>query len=84
MAMQAGTFFSHFKQVKAFLQQHPDVAPALAAELEKVNQEFKKTFTPDAFKQALADGCEIDSNLEELITSATIVLQKERTRLGTV
>ncbi len=82
MAMQVGTFFSQFKQVKAFVQEHQSAAPELSAELEKLNQAFKKTFTPDAFKQALAENAAVDSNLEELITSATILLQKERTRLS--
>lgn len=82
MAMQAGTFFTHFKQIKAFLDKHPDASAEMKDASDKLNQAFKQSFTPDAFKQALADNADIDSNLEDITTSATILMSQERARLG--
>jgi mRNA-degrading endonuclease HigB of HigAB toxin-antitoxin module len=82
MAMQAGTFFSHFKQIKAFLEKHPDASAELKDATTRLNEAFKKSFTPDAFKQALADNANIDTNLEDITTSVTLLMSKERTRLG--
>jgi mRNA-degrading endonuclease HigB of HigAB toxin-antitoxin module len=82
MAMQAGTFFTHFKQIKAFIEKHPDASDELKAACSSINDAFKKSFTPEAFKQALADNAIIDTNLEDITTSATILMSKDRTRLG--
>jgi hypothetical protein len=82
MAMSAPTFFAHFKQLKAYLADHPGASDELKTAFAAVGATFKATYSADAFKQALAGGETIDVPLEESLTSALMIFNRERATRG--
>ena len=80
MPMSASTFFAHFKKLKAYLAENPDVSDELKHAFAAIAGAFKTAYTAEAFKQALADNQPVDSELEERVTSALILLNRDRTR----
>ena len=82
MSMTATTYLAHFKQVKAYLDGHPDASGELRQAHEVDGAAFKAAYTPEALKQALASGATVDVNLEDRITSTLLLLNRERARRG--
>jgi len=80
MAMQAGKFFSHLYQIKAYVMKHENASEELKAAYDKLNQAFKKAFTPDEFKKALAGNVDVGSDLEERTTSTLLLMNQDRAR----
>ena len=82
MVMSASTFLAQFRQIKAYLDSHPDASLELRASFAGDNAAFKLAYTPDAIKQALSDNAPVDSDLEDRITSTVILLNRDRARRG--
>ena len=82
MVMPATAFFAQLKKVKIYLEEHPDASEELQRAFERLNTAFKTSFTPEEFKAALAEGRAVDSELEEEITSATVLMNQDRARRG--
>jgi hypothetical protein len=78
MAMSAVAFLAHFKQVKAYLDSHPGASAELKNAFAGDSAAFKAAYTPEALKQALASGAQVDVNLEDRITSTLLLLNHER------
>ena len=76
----AAAFLGQLRQIKGYLDAHPQASEGLSGAHDALLKAFKSTYTTDDFKQALASGAEIDSNLEELVTSAVMQLNQERLR----
>ena len=82
MVMQTTAFFAQLRKLKAYIDEHPDASSQLREAYERVNAAFKKRFTPEEFKTALAEGAAVDSELEESITSAMVLMNQDRARRG--
>ncbi len=80
MPLTAAAFLGQVRQVKGYLDAHPDAAEVLSAAYETMWASFKSSYTADDFKALLAAGGAVDSNLEELVTSALLRLNQERAR----
>jgi hypothetical protein len=80
MAMRASAFLEGFQRAKKHLAEHADAHPDLRAALEKATAAFRHTYTPEAFKEAIAADTQVPDALEEAVTSLLILLQRERTR----
>jgi hypothetical protein len=68
MAMRARDFADRLREVKSGVQAGID-DPELHDSLLRVSELFKRTCSPEAFKQMLADDREVDSGLEEEMTT---------------
>ncbi|HPR62926.1 MAG TPA: hypothetical protein PK014_01790 [Thermoanaerobaculia bacterium] len=79
--MSINRFYSTLKTIKIFIQDHPDVSEELASSIKKVEQSFRATYTSESFKEALMANADIPSDLEEEITSASILYNNEKARL---
>jgi hypothetical protein len=77
MAMQAGTFFAHFNQIKIYVQKYPDASDEIKSGFRSLAEAFKAAYTPQDFKQALATNAEVSSDLEERVTSTLILIKRE-------
>jgi len=80
MAMQAGDFFSKFYQIKSYLMKHDDASDELKSAYDRLNQAFKKAFTPQDFKKALAENTDVGSDLEERTTATVLLMNRDRAR----
>jgi hypothetical protein len=82
MVMSAAAYLAHFKQVKAYLENHPEASAELRRAFAADTAAFKAAFTPEALKEAIAAGSEVDVNLEDRMTSTLLLLTHERARRG--
>ena len=82
MVMTAASYLAHFKQVKGYLESHPEASDELRRAHEADGAAFKAAYTPEALRQALAAGSTVDVNLEDRITSTLLLLNRERARRG--
>jgi hypothetical protein len=80
VAMSASTFFTYYKQVKAYLGANPDACSELQAAFAGDAEAFKKTYTSEAFKKALQENLPIDNNLEERLTTTLTLMNQDRAR----
>jgi|GEM_PF-2326282 len=82
MVMSTAAYLAHFKQVKSYLEGHPEAAAELRRSHEADAAAFKAAYTPEALKQALAAGATVDVNLEDRMTSTLLLLNRDRARRG--
>jgi hypothetical protein len=80
MVMSTSVYFAQFKQIKAFLAEHPEASDELKKAFADTAAAFKAAYTAEAFKQALTENQPVDSDLEERITSALILFKSERAK----
>lgn len=80
MPLNAAAFLGQVRQIKGYLDGHPQASDSLTSAYEAMWKAFKSTYSAEDFKQVLASGTPIDSNLEELVTSALLALNQERAR----
>ncbi len=80
MAMRASAFLERFQRAKKHLAEHAEVSAELRAAFESANAAFRRAYTPEAFKEALAADAQVPDALEEATTSLLILLQRERAR----
>ena len=80
MVMTASVFLKRFRQVKTYLAEHDNVSPELAEAFEKVASDFKGTYTPEAFKLLLSEDGPIEGGLEDDLTSASVLCNRDRAR----
>ena len=78
MPLSATSFFAQFKKIRGYLGENPDASVELKQAFAQLAASFKAEFTADAFKQALADDQPVSSDLEERMTSALMILNRER------
>jgi hypothetical protein len=82
MAISASEFLKRFKQIKAYLDANPDAGPELREGFQAMAAKFKAAYSAEAFKQALTDDAAVPSDLEERLTSVTVLLNRERASRG--
>jgi hypothetical protein len=74
----ASYFFSQYKKIKEFLADGTKGSQELKEAFHNLNEGFKKNFQPDQFKAALAANTPIPDDLEERLTSALIIFNREK------
>jgi len=84
MVIPASMFLKRFQQIKAYLAEHGDAPPELVEAFRKVASDFKATYTPDAFKRLLSENAPVEGGLEDDITSALVLCNRDRARRGSV
>ncbi|MCP4899105.1 MAG: hypothetical protein GY906_19225 [bacterium] len=82
MPMSAKNFYARFVAMQKYIKAEPDAPVELRDAAGQVGAALKGSYTSEAFKQALADDAEIDSELEERLTSALILMNQHRTKSG--
>jgi len=80
MPMSTSAFLAQFKQLKAYLEAHPDASEELKTAYAEDTAAFKQAYTPEARRRALADNESVGSDLEERMTSTLILLSRDRAR----
>lgn len=78
MPLNANLFYSKLKRLKLYVSSHEDVSAELKEAYQKLLASFKATYTSEAFKEALQNNSPVDSNLEELLTSAEILMKRDQ------
>jgi hypothetical protein len=78
MPLSATSFFAQLKKIKAYLGENPGASAELQQAFGQLAASFKAEFTAEEFKQALAEDRLVSSNLEERVTSAMMILNRER------
>lgn len=71
-------FFSQYKKIKEFLADGTKGSQELKDAFHALNDGFKKNFQPDQFKEALTANAPIPDDLEERLTSALIIFNREK------
>ncbi len=82
MVMSASQFMAAFKQIKAYIKQNPDASDELKEAAEDVSSAFTKAYTPEAFKAALKENAELGSDVEDRLSSAMVIFNRDRTKRG--
>lgn len=77
MVVYANSFLSQFKRIKEYLSQEGKGSDELRDAFSKLNESFKKNYTPEAFKELLQKNGPISDDLEEKLNIALIALNKE-------
>jgi hypothetical protein len=77
MVVPASNFLSQFKRLKEYLSEEGKGSQELKDAFSKLNESFKKYYTPEAFKELLQKNGPICDDLEEKLNIALIVLNKE-------
>jgi len=71
-------FFSQYKKIKEFLADGTKGSQELKDAFKALNDGFKKSFKPEQFKEALAANAPVPDDLEERLTSALIIFNREK------
>ncbi len=82
MVMSASQFMTAFKQIKAYVKQHPDASDELKKAVEDVSSAFAAAYTPEAFKAALKENAELGSDVEDRLSSTMTIFNRDRTQRG--
>lgn len=82
MPISASEFLKRFKQIKAYLDANPDAGAELRERFQTMAASFKAAYSAEAFKQALSEDASVPSDLEERLTSVTVLLNRDRANRG--
>jgi len=77
MAITASRFLTQFKELKSRVEAGAPSAELKAA-FDRLLQGFKATYSSETLKEALASDAAVPSDLEERLTSALILHNRER------
>ena len=78
MAMTTAAFFAHYKKLNTYLSANPDASDELKERTRELAAAFRSCYTADAFRQALSENREVESELEDRTTSALMAFTKDR------
>lgn len=78
MTMTAPDFLARYRTLKAQLDTVAASAELLAAS-ERLNAAFKTAYTSDSLREALTAAAPVSAELEERLTSALVLFNRERT-----
>ena len=81
MAITAPYFFQQYKKLKEFLADGTKGSQELKDAFKALNDGFKKAYQTEQFKEALAANVMIPDDLEERLTSALIIFNREKALL---
>jgi len=80
MPLSSSAFLARFKQIKAYLDEHPEAPDTIKKAFADMAAAFKAAHSPEDFKKALAEDRPVGSDLEERVTSTLLLLNQERAR----
>ena len=78
MPITAPYFFSQYKKIKEFLADGTKGSQELKDAFYRLNDGFKKTYQTEQFKEALTTNAAVPDDLEERLTSALIIFNREK------
>ncbi len=78
MPITAPYFFAQYKKIKEFLADGTKGSQELKDAFKALNDGFKKDFQPEQFKEALTSNAPVSDDLEERLTSALIIFNREK------
>lgn len=78
MVVPASNFLSHFKRIKEYLSEEGKGSQELREAFLKLNESFKKHYTPESFKELLQKNGPICDDLEEKLNIVLIAFNKEK------
>ena len=78
MPITAPTFFSQYTKIKEFLADGTKGSAELKDAFHRLNEGFKKTYQTEQFKEALTTNALVPDDLEERLTSALIIFNREK------
>lgn len=78
MPVNAAYFFQHYKKLKEFLADGTKGSQELKDAFKALNDGFKKAYQTEQFREALAANVMIPDDLEERLTSALIIFNREK------
>jgi hypothetical protein len=84
MVMSASVFLKRFQQIKTYLGEYGDPTPDLVEAFQKVASDFKATYTPEAFKLLLSEDGPVEGGLEDDLTSAFVLCNRDRAQRGSI
>lgn len=82
MPLTVSAYVAQLKRVKAYLEANPEASAELKASFAADGAAFKKAYTPDVLRQAMAANDQVASDLEEHVTSTIILMNDDRARRG--
>lgn len=77
MTVLASNFLTQFKRLKEYLSEEGKGSQELRDAFSKLNESFKKHYTPEAFKELIQKNGQICDDLEEKLNIALIAFNKE-------
>lgn len=80
MVVPAKNFLAHFKRIKEYLSEAGKGSEELREAFSKLNESFKKYYTPEAFKELLEKNGNICDDLEEKLNITLIAFNKEKAK----
>lgn len=81
MAMTASHFFAHYKKLKVHLDGNA-ASPELHDAYHRVVEAFRAAYSTESFRAAMAADAAVPSELEDRLTSALILYNRERTLIA--
>lgn len=80
MVVPASSFLAQFKRIKDYLSEEGKGSQELRDAFQKLNESFKKYYTPEAFKELLQKNGPICDDLEEKLNITLIAFNKEKAK----
>ncbi len=77
MTVLASNFLAQFKRLKEYLSEEGKGSQELRDAFSKLNESFKKYYTPEAFKELIQKNGPICDDLEEKLNITLIAFNKE-------
>ncbi len=81
MPVTSSYFFQQYKKLKEFLADGTRGSQELKDAFKALNDSFKKAYQPEQFKEALTTNVHIPDDLEEKLTSALMIYNREKALL---
>jgi len=81
MAMTASLFFAHYKKLKLHLE-GSTASPELHDAYHRVVEAFRAAYSTESFRAAMAADAAVPSELEDRLTSALVLFNRERTLIA--
>ena len=73
-------FLARLKRLRTAAEETRDLSSEARSAVDGLMGAFRAAYEPEQLKRAMADDLEVSSDLEERLTTATLLLNQERTR----
>ena len=80
MGMTIREFVARLRRLKATADGSSDLSAQTREAIDQLMGAFRAAYDPQQLKKAVEDGAQVSSDLEERLTTATLLLNQERAR----
>ena len=80
MGMTIREFVVRLKRLKAAADESSDLSSETREAIDQLMGAFRAAYAPEQLKSAMTEGASVPSDLEERVTTATLLLNQERAR----